>query len=259
MKNKVKLFKKANQAWKAGKTTKSFKYYKKCAKMGHTPCYFSLGYMYDDGMGTEIDKIKALYWYKKADKSGIHCHDNIANIYAQKPFNNRAKEKQWLKKGIQRKDTSTMYNMAIFYREENRMKKMQKWFKKSYMYNDGSAAFELAKIYLSKAKIDKGMKYLEIVHNHDNVTLYEREKSEEYLKKLRKEVVYSVQHSYTFKGCEEIKDIGIFSTKKKAKNAIKKLKSQKGFKKYKKGFTCGPQLMNQIYWDGGFFTYQNEK
>jgi len=67
--------------------------------------------------------------------------------------------------------------------------------------------------------------------------------------------VYIVEHSYEFKGYEEIKSIGVFSTKKKAKKVIKKLKKQKGFKKYKKGFSIGPCLVNQIYWDGGFFTY----
>ena len=69
------------------------------------------------------------------------------------------------------------------------------------------------------------------------------------------EKVYIVTHSYDFKGCEEVKDIGVFTSEKKAKKAVKKLKKQKGFKKYKKGFTIGPCLLNQIYWDGGFFTY----
>lgn len=66
--------------------------------------------------------------------------------------------------------------------------------------------------------------------------------------------VYIVEHSYELNGCDEIKSIGIFSTEKKAKEAVKKLKKQKGFKKYKKGFNIGPCLIDQIYWDGGFFT-----
>lgn len=67
--------------------------------------------------------------------------------------------------------------------------------------------------------------------------------------------VYHVTHSYKKDGCEEIKDIGIFSSKKKAKKAVKKLKKQKGFKKHKKGFNIGAVVINQIYWDGGFFGY----
>ena len=254
-----KYFDKASQAWKKNNYKKSFKLYKKCSNMNYTPCFWYLGYMYDDAMGTKEDKKEALYWYKRAEGSGEPCHDNIANIYGNEPFKNRKKEKKWIKKGIKRKDSSSMYNMAIYYREENRMRKMQQWFKKSYKYNDGSAAFELAKIYLSKAKINKGIKYLKIVLSHDNVTLYEKEKAELYLKRLQKEIVYSVQHSYTLDGCNETKDIGMFSSKKKAKNAIKKLKLQKGFKKHKKGFTYGPQLINQIYWDGGFFTYSTKE
>ena len=68
--------------------------------------------------------------------------------------------------------------------------------------------------------------------------------------------VFLVDHVYELNGCDEIKFIGVFSSEKKAIKAIKKLREQKGFKKYKKGFTIGPCLIDQIYWDGGFFTYK---
>ena len=74
-------------------------------------------------------------------------------------------------------------------------------------------------------------------------------------KELKMKKKYMVTHSYELNDCDEIKIIGIFSTEKKAKKAVKKLKKQKGFKKYKKGFEVGPILVNQIYWDGGFFSY----
>ena len=74
------------------------------------------------------------------------------------------------------------------------------------------------------------------------------------MKSDKRDIVYIVEHSYILDGCEEIKHIGVFTTKKKAKKAVKKLKKQKGFKKHKKGFTIGPCKLNQIYWDGGFFT-----
>ena len=73
-------------------------------------------------------------------------------------------------------------------------------------------------------------------------------------KEFKMKRVYTVNHSYKLNGCEEIKFIGVFSSEKKAKKAVKKLKKQKGFKKYKKGFNIGPCLVNQIYWDGGFFS-----
>jgi len=74
-------------------------------------------------------------------------------------------------------------------------------------------------------------------------------------KESKMKVVYVVDHSYKLDGCEEVKHIGVFSSEKKAKKAVKRLKKQEGFKKHKKGFTIGPCLMDQIYWDGGFFTY----
>lgn len=183
MNKKQSIYQKAKKAWNEGNYQLSFKLYKKCAKMKFTPAYFDLGYMYDDGIGTKVNKDKALYWYKKSEKHGEHCHNNIASIYAV--YRNRDKERYWYKKGIQRKDSSAMFNMAIFYREKNCMKKMQKWFKKSFKQDDGSAAYELARIYLSKVKIKKAIKYLKIAIEHQHITLHEREKSQLYLKRIK--------------------------------------------------------------------------
>ena len=181
-----KIFNEAKRNWYKEKYTKSFHLYLKCANKGHIPCYDELAYMYHDGIGTCTNLTKALYWYKKAEKAGVHCHLNIADIYTKSQYKNVDKEKYWLKKGIERKDSSSMYNMAIFYRQQNKMKKMKKWFIKSYKANDGSAAFELAKFYLSKGKIKKGIKYLKITINHPHKTLYEQEKSELYLARIKK-------------------------------------------------------------------------
>lgn len=64
--------------------------------------------------------------------------------------------------------------------------KCKKWFKKSFKQDDGSAAYELARIYLSKVKIKKAIKYLKIAIEHQHITLYEREKSQLYLKRIKK-------------------------------------------------------------------------
>ncbi len=182
-KKKLTILEKAHQKWKQGKNKKSFSLYQRCAKMGDSACYAYLGYMYDAKKETKANKLKALYWYKKADKSSDYCHLNIANIYGL--FGDRKRELHWLKLGAKRKDSAAMYNLAIYYREKNSMAKMKKWFKKSFLLNDGSSAFELAKIYLSKAKIKKAMKYLAIVINHPNVTLYEKEKAQLYLTRIQ--------------------------------------------------------------------------
>jgi hypothetical protein len=64
--------------------------------------------------------------------------------------------------------------------------------------------------------------------------------------------VYVVQHSYLPNECDETKFIGVYSTKKKAKKAIKKLKKKIGFKQYKKYFYIDKYPINKTHWIEGF-------
>lgn len=64
--------------------------------------------------------------------------------------------------------------------------------------------------------------------------------------------VYVLQHSHILKDCDETKFIGVFSSEKKAKKAIKKLKKKPGFKYYKKDFFIDKYPINKMYWKEGF-------
>lgn len=59
---------------------------------------------------------------------------------------------------------------------------------------------------------------------------------------------FLVNHSYKISGyCDEVKHIGLFSSKKNAQKAIKKLINQEGFIKHKKGFYIKKFLLDQKY------------
>jgi len=181
-----KIFEKADRKWNQGKNKKSFKLYKKCALMGHTICYEYLAYMYFDGKGVKKNYKKAMHWYKKADKAGYPSYINIGSMYSdgEGVKKNINKAMYWYLKGVEQKDSTAMFNIAILYKDQYKYKKMLKWFKKSFKYNDGSASYELARIYLSKAKIKKAIKYLKVAINHTHITLYDREKSQLYLDRI---------------------------------------------------------------------------
>jgi len=71
-------------------------------------------------------------------------------------------------------------------------------------------------------------------------------------KEFKVKNIYVVQHSYEFEDCDETKFIGVFSSEKKAKKAIKKLKKQVGFNQYKKDFYVDKYPINKLHWTEGF-------
>jgi hypothetical protein len=69
--------------------------------------------------------------------------------------------------------------------------------------------------------------------------------------------VWVVQHERRIgRGSEQLecKLIGIYSTKKLAREAVAKLRRKPGFKKYPRGFSIGPMVLDLTYWASGFVT-----
>jgi len=66
--------------------------------------------------------------------------------------------------------------------------------------------------------------------------------------------VFVLQHTYELDGCDEIKFIGVYSTKREAENAIERLSKQNGFKDRIEGFTIDEYEINKDYWTEGFVT-----
>ena len=53
-----------------------------------------------------------------------------------------------------------------------------------------------------------------------------------------------------------IRVIGVFSSKKKAEKAIKKLKNKKGFKRFPKSFMVSNLTVGSYGWVEGFISYE---
>ena len=63
-------------------------------------------------------------------------------------------------------------------------------------------------------------------------------------KNFNKKTIYQLEYDI----CEVINIVGLFSSKKRANNAVRKIKN-------KKGLLLQSVLVNQVSWEDGFFTY----
>jgi hypothetical protein len=68
--------------------------------------------------------------------------------------------------------------------------------------------------------------------------------------------VYFLQHGYELpNGQDVVKEIGVYSTYKKAKEARERFKDLPEFKKYKDGFHIGKWKFGEHEWEEGFFAH----
>ncbi len=129
------LFDQASQAWEEGNTKEAFELFRQAVEQGDKNSLFNLGYCYDEGIGTEKNIRKALYWYKKAAKEGV---------------------------------LAAYSNIAIHYSSIGDFKQAKRWFLDAFKKGYKDAAFDLAKlglegkINLSQTEI---IEYLQIVIN----------------------------------------------------------------------------------------------
>ena len=74
------------------------------------------------------------------------------------------------------------------------------------------------------------------------------------LKKAVYKLIHSYEYEYEGEKFDEIKTLGIFSTKEKAQEHVDKLKNQVGFRDYPDGFYIDPYYLDKpsTLWDDGF-------
>ncbi len=72
--------------------------------------------------------------------------------------------------------------------------------------------------------------------------------------------IYTVEHEdgpldeYGEMPCEgDTRYVGIFTSKKKALRAMKKVQNKKGFSKHKNSFHIGKAEVGSLWWEEGFF------
>ncbi len=70
----------------------------------------------------------------------------------------------------------------------------------------------------------------------------------------KKRYVFVVQHLRTIADCDDLKMIGVFSSKKEALLAKRKLLKRPGFKIHRRGFFLDKYEVDFIHWDKGFRT-----
>ena len=74
------------------------------------------------------------------------------------------------------------------------------------------------------------------------------------------ERVYLLLHTYEWpEGEDEIKIIGVYSTRKNAEAAILRLRPLPGFCEHPDGFVIDEYTVNEDEWDAGFFSHGTEE
>lgn len=66
--------------------------------------------------------------------------------------------------------------------------------------------------------------------------------------------VFLVQHTHDLENEEDVKIIGIYSTREKAEQAIERLRSQAGFKDCPNSFYIDRYKVDEDHWKEGYVT-----
>jgi TPR repeat protein len=154
------LFLQGYAAEEAGDFARAQAYFREGAALGDDNCWTHLGYMFDVGIGTPIDKVEAMRCYRMA-------------------WRNRC--------------TIAANNIAILYRERGDHRAMFRWFERAALAGDGSPHLDLAKCYLDGVGVRRSVvaaqRCLAIAVGHEFISEEEREEAEALLAELRPRLV----------------------------------------------------------------------
>jgi TPR repeat protein len=109
-------------AWDSGNFRTAFRLFAAQAHAGDHEVELNLGYFYDVGLGTRKNRVKAMYWYRRAYRRG---------------------------------SGAAASNIATIYRDECRHALEFAWYKRAAALRDGDAEVEIAKLYLSGSGVRK--------------------------------------------------------------------------------------------------------
>lgn len=120
---------------------KAFFYYKKASKMGNSSSLLKLGKFFENGFGTQIKLHKALKYYRRAAELGFRkiTNEKILRI---------------LKELADGNDLDAMWELFLFFSEENQNKEAEAWLEKAAA-NDHPLAIKAMHI-LQRAKEGDG-------------------------------------------------------------------------------------------------------
>jgi TPR repeat protein len=133
------LHDRAHKAFEAGNSAEGFKLAVQAVATGDTTALHTVAYCFDVGEGVEINKEKAIHFYKKS---------LILNAESK---------------------SGSATNIGLIYKEKGNLRQAKYWFKKSIKYGDAEAGLELMKIISLRTKRQKtfAMRLIQNVMNAD--------------------------------------------------------------------------------------------
>jgi TPR repeat protein len=151
-----KLFYRADKEWEEGKPQSAFRLFLTAAKAGDRAAQTNIGYFYDNGIGIRRNKVKALYWYKRAYRRG---------------------------------DASAAHNIATIWRDKHKPQRALAWFRRAIRLGNDSSNLDFAKHYLqNESDLRKAIGYLIKVSRSDRVSEAEQEEAMQLLKAANKKL-----------------------------------------------------------------------
>ena len=135
----------ADAHWNRGNVRRAFKLFLSLAERGETIAQLNLGYFFDCGIAVRKNKVKALYWYRRAYANG---------------------------------ESSGANNIGTIFRDRGQWRRAVEWFERAIKGGNDGSALELAKTYLNAGKHpDRARKYLKMVCASDKVSESDEEEA----------------------------------------------------------------------------------
>ena len=138
-----------------GDGEEAFKCFKSLAEQGHVGAQYNLGFLYDNGKGTRIDKKKALYWYTQAAEQGdtlAQCNLGVLYSNDEGTLTDKKKAFYWYTQAAEQGLAEAQYNLGVMYYfgvgTSADMKQAACWIKKAY-----ENGFENAKVLWEEKKL----------------------------------------------------------------------------------------------------------
>jgi uncharacterized protein len=148
------MFERAYREWKRKNVRVALRLFVAAAEAGDKGAQVNVGYFYDKGIGIRPNRMKALYWYKRAYRRG---------------------------------DAGAANNIGTIWRDQNNMKLALTWFEKAVKLGEDGSNLEIAKYYLRvQHDPEKAIGYLNKVCRSDRVAAVELEEANRLLNQARK-------------------------------------------------------------------------
>ncbi len=89
------FYQNGRKAYQNGDYFKALKYFHVSARRHNPNAYIELAIMYEKGIGTEVNSMTALYWYKKASKSGNRYAQKRLSTFKTTPIEHTQSSSSW--------------------------------------------------------------------------------------------------------------------------------------------------------------------